>query len=527
MPTFTAPDGTRLTYHVKGRGEPLVCVPGGAMRASAYLGTLGGLDARRQLILLDLRGTGDSAVPDDKSTYRVDRQVPDLEALRAHLGLERMDVLAHSAGSNLALLYALRYPERVRRMVFLTPTLRPLGLKPSLELWQEHTAWRAGEPWYPRARAALTEIAGGGDSDELWKAVEPFFYGTWDDAAREHAAGADDQFNEEAANGYFAPGAFDVAEVREQVSRFPAPVLVLAGEHDWNPRPSDAREFADLLPAGRLVVQPGTVHAPWVDDGDFVVRHAAAFLDEGAVQETVVDGVRLAYRCWGRPDAPPMVLLHGLGGRGAHWSGVADELAAGHRVYALDLRGHGDSDRPGGYAFPAYAEDVAGFIRALDLGPVTLIGHSLGGLVGQLLAARHPELVERLVLEEAPSLAPADPPQSVPEAPAGLDFDWEAKVQAVPQRNAPDPAWAADAARITAPTLVIYGGPASFLPERLFKDLADAIPDCALVTVEAGHQVHETRPREFLDAVRGFLGQEAGGGAGESGGSAGESGVNS
>ncbi|WP_410169435.1 alpha/beta fold hydrolase, partial [Actinacidiphila rubida] len=84
MPTFSAPDGTVLSYRTAGGegGAPLVCLPGGPMRASAYLGDLGGLAAHRRLVLLDLRGTGGSAVPEDRATYRVDRQVPDVEALR-------------------------------------------------------------------------------------------------------------------------------------------------------------------------------------------------------------------------------------------------------------------------------------------------------------------------------------------------------------------------------------------------------------------------------------------------------------
>jgi len=102
MPIFTAPDGTTLACHLRGEGEPLVVLPGGPMRASAYLGNLGGLDAHRRLALLDLRGTGDSSVPKDPSTYRCDRLVDDVEALRVHLGLERMDLLAHSAGGSLA-----------------------------------------------------------------------------------------------------------------------------------------------------------------------------------------------------------------------------------------------------------------------------------------------------------------------------------------------------------------------------------------------------------------------------------------
>lgn len=100
MPTFSAYDTTPLAYHLVGEGEPLIVLPGGPMRASAYLGDLGGLSAVRQLVLLDLRGTGDSAAPEDPATYRCDRLVDDVEALRRHLGLDRIDLLAHSAGAN-------------------------------------------------------------------------------------------------------------------------------------------------------------------------------------------------------------------------------------------------------------------------------------------------------------------------------------------------------------------------------------------------------------------------------------------
>jgi pimeloyl-ACP methyl ester carboxylesterase len=88
MVIFAGTDGTRLAYHQAGEGRPLLCVPGGPMQASAYLGDLGGLSAHRSLVLLDLRGTGASAIPADPATYRCDRQVDDVEALRVHLGLD-------------------------------------------------------------------------------------------------------------------------------------------------------------------------------------------------------------------------------------------------------------------------------------------------------------------------------------------------------------------------------------------------------------------------------------------------------
>ncbi|MFL6121677.1 alpha/beta fold hydrolase, partial [Actinophytocola sp.] len=90
MATFTAGDGTRLAYHRTGEGAPLICVPGGPMQSSAYLADLGGVSP---LARLDPRGTGESATPADPATYRCDRQVDDVEALRVHLGLDRVDLL--------------------------------------------------------------------------------------------------------------------------------------------------------------------------------------------------------------------------------------------------------------------------------------------------------------------------------------------------------------------------------------------------------------------------------------------------
>jgi pimeloyl-ACP methyl ester carboxylesterase len=96
MPAFHAFDGTKLAYHVQGEGAPLVCVPGGPMRDSVCLGDLGGLAVVRRLIMLDLRGTGGSAVPADPASYRCDRLVDDVAALQEYLDLECIDVLAHS-----------------------------------------------------------------------------------------------------------------------------------------------------------------------------------------------------------------------------------------------------------------------------------------------------------------------------------------------------------------------------------------------------------------------------------------------
>ncbi|MFJ9416502.1 alpha/beta fold hydrolase [Streptomyces sp. NPDC101227] len=226
------------------------------------------------------------------------------------------------------------------------------------------------------------------------------------------------------------------------------------------------------------------------------------------VQKVQVGEVQLAYRVWGEPDAPPVVLLHCLGEDGEDWRGVVGRLAGTHRVFALDQRGHGRSDWPGEYGFARWRDDAIGFVTALGLARVTLIGHSLGAVTALLLAADRPELVDMLVLEEAAPPVPADPPQEVPEQPKGpQSFDWRAKTAVVAERNMPD-AFEWDAlAKISAPTLVIAGGSTSHIPQHHLAEVADRIPDARLVTVEGGgHFVHEERPGEFLTAVTAFLG---------------------
>ncbi|KUL38419.1 alpha/beta hydrolase [Streptomyces sp. NRRL F-4489] len=227
----------------------------------------------------------------------------------------------------------------------------------------------------------------------------------------------------------------------------------------------------------------------------------------GDVQKVQVGDVQLAYRVWGEADAPPAVLLHSLGEDGEDWRGVVGRLATTHRVHALDQRGHGRSDWPGEYGFERWRDDAIGFVEALGLGPVTLIGHSLGATAALLLAAHRPDLVSHLIAEEPAPPVPADPPQEVPAPPPGpASFDWQAKAAVVAERNAPAPHWRTALAAITAPTLVMSGGATSPIPPDHLAELADTIPTARLVTIEdAGHLIHEDRPGDYLAAVTSFL----------------------
>lgn len=279
MPTFFAPDGTELAFHVAGSGKPLLCLPGGPMRASSYLGDLGGLSRQRQVILLDLRGTGDSGVPADPAGYRCDRQVADVEALRRHLGLDRVDVLAHSAAGDLALLHAARHPARIRTLTLVTARARALGIDFTHEHRLEAAGLRTAEPWFDAAYDSYKAIWTGTATDADWEAGTPFFYGRWDATAQAHAASEVEQTNDEAAEAYAASGAFDPPATRAALTALSAPVLLLAGELDSGPRPDVAAAAARLLPGAELSVQPGGGHYPWLDDPVHFTRTVGAFLD--------------------------------------------------------------------------------------------------------------------------------------------------------------------------------------------------------------------------------------------------------
>ncbi|MET9657522.1 alpha/beta hydrolase [Streptomyces sp. NPDC006510] len=274
MPTFSAPDGTQLSYRVTGDGDPVVCIPGGPTD-SIYLGSLGGLSTCRQLIVLDLRGTGRSAIPEDISSYRCDRLVDDVEALRAHLGLPRMDLLGHSAGTNIATQYAALHPEKVSKLALIGPSARAVGVAITGETRRELAQLRKNEPWFAAAFAALQAITEGTGSD--WEAVAPFFWGRWDATAQKHHA-AGRPSNQEAVALFAAEGAFDVESTRAALAACEAPVLLLTGEFDLNSPPVSAAEFAEVFPDATLVVQPGAGHYPWLDDADWFVAATTAFL---------------------------------------------------------------------------------------------------------------------------------------------------------------------------------------------------------------------------------------------------------
>jgi 3-oxoadipate enol-lactonase len=227
------------------------------------------------------------------------------------------------------------------------------------------------------------------------------------------------------------------------------------------------------------------------------------------VELFVVNGVRLAVEVSGTPGALPLVLLHSGGSTRSSWDAVAPAFAGSHRVYAVDLRGYGDSDRPGAYSFELMRDDVLGLLDVIGAERVDVIGHSLGGSVAWLVAEEQPGRVRRLVVEDTyPARAGDVRGGSLGPRPEGeLPFAWEALEAVVAQLADPDPLWWERLPAVSARTLVLAGGSVSHVPQDRLREVVALVPDARLVEIPVGHHVHRDAREKFLAAVVPFLTQ--------------------
>jgi 3-oxoadipate enol-lactonase len=201
-----------------------------------------------------------------------------------------------------------------------------------------------------------------------------------------------------------------------------------------------------------------------------------------------------------------MVLLHGLGELAESWEVVRPALERHYRVIAPDLRGHGESEWPGVYSLELMRDDTLALIDELDLDPVTLLGHSMGGSVAYQIAEQHPGRLNRLIIEDVPPPYPRVGPP-IPPRPEGVElpFDWDMLIAIRAQVDDPDMTTWERLGQITARTLIVAGGPESHISQEKIAEAASLIPDASVVTIEAGHHVHSTEPQRFVDAVLAWL----------------------
>ena len=250
-------------------------------------------------------------------------------------------------------------------------------------------------------------------------------------------------------------------------------------------------------------------------------------------------GVRMRYAVQGSPSGRPVILLHGYSDSGFSWSRALPLFPSDLRVYALDLRGHGGTSRPEtGYRLADMADDVIAFLDAQGIRSAAVVGHSMGSLVAQHVAARAPARVSRLVLvgstpgvnqELARSLAETlDAMDGAVSEEFAREFQASTIFQPVPAEffrgvvatslSLPLPVWkavlagfsgpdnGADLARISSPTLLLWGARDAYFLRADQDALLQAIAGSRLLPyAETGHAPHWERPEQFVRDLVAFL----------------------
>ncbi len=243
------------------------------------------------------------------------------------------------------------------------------------------------------------------------------------------------------------------------------------------------------------------------------------------------DGLTLSYLDAGG-TGQPLIALH------AHWmeattfTSLAETLAPGWRVIALDQRGHGDSDHAKSYTRDDYLGDLAALFEHLEIDKAVLLGNSLGGVNAYQFAARHPERMKALVIEDVGAIVDTDTSFILPwagtfpsrEALAGrigerlvpylqksfrqtpdgwrLAFEPMELVESQLQLNGDH--WK-DWLASSCPALLIRGRQSRLTAQPHIDEMAARRPNTRMVVLDGGHVVHQDNPGEYAAAVRELL----------------------
>jgi non-heme chloroperoxidase len=250
-------------------------------------------------------------------------------------------------------------------------------------------------------------------------------------------------------------------------------------------------------------------------------------------------GVRLRYAYQGDPNGIPVIMLHGYTDSWFSYSAILPLMDQKYRVYVLDQRGHGDSDRPvGGYAMQQFAGDVIAFMDAMKIANATIVGHSMGSFVAQHVAVEAPERVKQLVLVATATTIHTNDLVRQPQrevnaltdpVPEKFVHDFQVSTAFQPLSNdffrtvlkesmkLPAHVWreiiaemmlpeaGVELKKIKTPTLVIWGDK-DFFPRSEQDALVAALPKATLkVYKDTGHATHWERPEQFATDIQAFL----------------------
>ncbi len=210
----------------------------------------------------------------------------------------------------------------------------------------------------------------------------------------------------------------------------------------------------------------------------------------------------------------PLILLHGNGENCGYFKGQIDEFSKWYHVYALDTRGHGRTPRGSKpFTIRQFAEDLLGFMDEHEIGRAHLLGFSDGGNIAMIFALRHPERVNRLILNGANLNAegvkrttqiPIEIGYRIAKRFAGKSESAKTNAEMLGLMvNDPNVA-PEELAGIQAKTLVIAGTD-DMIRSGHTRLIADSIPGAELVFIKGDHFIAAKHPDEFNRAVLSFL----------------------
>jgi proline iminopeptidase len=290
---INAGNGVKLYYRVLGSGsEPVVLIHGGPGFTSDYLADdLMPMARNHSLLVYDQRGIGRSTLVSDSTALAAQRYVEDLEAIRIHLGLEQLTLLGHSWGAAPAALYAMQYPERVRRMILVgTIPAERSGLGRAFQVMaatRDSTTLRRMAELSRIRQANPDDRAACREYYQLW--FTPFF-GVSEAASRMKGnvcAGSPESLKNKQNVDRFTFASLGNWDWTMSLSRAAVPTLIIHGELDPLPI-EDARKWAAAMPNARLLELKGIGHFPYVEAPEAFFAAVDQFLagdwPEGAIR---------------------------------------------------------------------------------------------------------------------------------------------------------------------------------------------------------------------------------------------------
>lgn len=256
--------------------------------------------------------------------------------------------------------------------------------------------------------------------------------------------------------------------------------------------------------------------------------------------------LQLNFRQYG--DAgPPLIILHGLFGSLGNWGWHSKQLAENYSVYGVDLRNHGDSPHSAEMDYPSMAQDIAAFLQRQEIGPCSIVGHSMGGKVAMELALSDASLLSKLIVVDIAPVhyaSAADGHLAVIEGMSKLNFDeienrreaeiflkgyikdedtrkfvltnlvrdgeggyrWRLNLDGISRnydrlREKPGPGKAFE-----KPTLFIKGALSNYIQTEHQQETLESFPNASVkVIMETGHWVHAEKPQAVQKILKDFL----------------------